>query len=46
LPISPELLTSYGPSSVASSTRRAQVSDWLEATKGTTLTIRDKLILT
>lgn len=45
LPLSPQLLTGYGPHTVERSARRAQASDWLERTKGKTLSVRDKLIV-
>jgi hypothetical protein len=46
LPLSPELIVGYGADAVERSHRRAQVSEWLDSTKGQMLTVRDKLIIT
>jgi hypothetical protein len=46
LPLSPELIRVYGEHRVEPSRRRAEVSSWLESTKGQTLKVRDKLVIT
>lgn len=46
LPLSPELIGGYDAAAVESSNRRAQVSKWRESTKGETLKVRDKLVIT
>ena len=46
LPLSPELVRGYGTNAVLPSQRRTKVENWLESTKGQTLKVREKLIIT
>jgi hypothetical protein len=46
LPLSPELIRGYNAHHFEPSRRRAEVAKWLEATKGQTLKVRDKLVIT
>jgi hypothetical protein len=46
LPLSPELIRGYSSHQVEPSHRRSEVAKWLESTKGQTLKVRDKLVIT
>jgi hypothetical protein len=46
LPLSAELIPDYGAHQVHASLRRTEVTNWLESTKGQTLEVRDKLVIT
>lgn len=46
LPLSAELMPGYGTHHVDGSVRRTEVTKWLESTKGQTLQVRDKLVIT
>ena len=45
-PLSPELVRGYGAHAVLPSQRRSKVETWLESTKGQTLRVREKLVIT
>jgi hypothetical protein len=46
LPLSPELVRGYSAGAVVQSKRRGKAADWLESTKGQTLKVREKLVIT